>query len=337
MHIPDGPLSPVVCGVTGAVSAGVVGYSLYRLRDSLADRTVPMAGMMAALVFAGQMVNFPASLFGIPTFSGHLMGGVLAACLLGPWGGCLALTLVLTVQLFLFADGGMLALGANVLNMAVIGSVGGYAVMSAVRNRLGNGPRGTLVGAVLAAWLSVMAAAALFCAEFYFSWQSTEFDFRNIFTLMISFHSVIGIGEAVITGGVISFILIQRPDLIYRPEESTGPGRQFAGVGRTVTAGLLCALAVAGFLAPFASPLEDGLEAVGSQTFSPQTEQAATVLALSDYEIPSPVAGWNDSPVWRRVTVSLAGFLGIAVVLVTAFLFDRSFRRRTTGIEQTDG
>ncbi|GAB4151433.1 MAG: hypothetical protein Tsb009_26840 [Planctomycetaceae bacterium] len=331
MHIPDGPLSPAVCVSTGAISVAAIGYSLHKLRDSLADRTVPLTGMMAALIFAGQMVNFPASLFGIPTFSGHLMGGVLAATVLGPWAGCLAISLVLLVQLFLFADGGMLALGANILNMAVIGSWGGYAVMSAIRSRFQNHARGTLVGVVLASWLSVMAAAALFCAEFYFSWSSAEFDYRNIFTLMITFHSAIGIGEALITGGIISFILVQRPDLIYRPEPTLARETQPAEISRLLMAGVLCSFAIAGFLAPFASPLDDGLEAVGNHTFTPQTEQSATVLAFADYEIPLPILGWEESPIWRKVSVACAGILGIIAVLFSAWMFDRSFRRRNRG------
>ena len=141
MHIPDGVLGPQVCLVTGAISFAAVGYSLLRLKHDLADRTIPMTGMMAALVFAGQMVNFPIGLFGVPAASGHLMGGVLAAAILGPWAGCLAITMVLMVQCLLFADGGILALGANVFNMAVIGSWGGYAVLDVVRRMFGGGFR----------------------------------------------------------------------------------------------------------------------------------------------------------------------------------------------------
>ena len=161
MHIPDGVLEPAVCAASALISLGAVGYSLHRLRDSLAEKIVPMTGMISALVFAGQMVNFP---IGLPV-SGHLIGGVLAATVVGPWAGCLALTLVLIVQCVLFADGGITALGANVLHMAVIGPLGGYAVYSAVRRLLGNGDRGTVAGAVVASWLSVMAAAALVVPE----------------------------------------------------------------------------------------------------------------------------------------------------------------------------
>ena len=155
MHIPDGFLSNEVCIATSVVSLGAVAYSLHRMKDSLADRTVPLTGMMGSLIFAGQMVNFP---IGLPV-SGHLMGGVLAAAVLGPWAGCVAMTMVLVAQWALFSDGGLTALGANVLHMGVVGSMGGYAVLSGIRRLLGNGRRGSVTGAVVAAWLSVMAAA----------------------------------------------------------------------------------------------------------------------------------------------------------------------------------
>src|SRR5688572_30125481 len=142
MHIPDRVLSPEVCAGTALLAAGAVGYSLHRLRQAPSDRTVPLTGMMAAVIFAGQMVNFPISLFGIPAVSGHLMGGVLASAVLGPWGGCVAVFLVLLVQGVMFADGGLLSLGANTLNMAVIGAWGGYGVLTFVRNRFTNENRG---------------------------------------------------------------------------------------------------------------------------------------------------------------------------------------------------
>ncbi len=329
MHIPDGVLSPEVCGVTGAISAAAVGYSLYKLRDSLADRTVPLTGMMAAMVFAAQMVNFPIALVGVPAYSGHLMGGVLAAAILGPWAGCLAITLVLIVQFFLFADGGMLALGANVLNMAVVGALGGYAVLATVRRWLGGGNRGTLAGVIVAAWLSVMAAASLFCLEFYLSHRTAEFEFSNIFTLMVTFHSAIGVGEALITGGVISFVILRRPDLIDQPESSQGLVRVSRNLGRTTTVGFVVALAVAAFLAPFASSHADGLEAVGEQKFKQQTEQQQTEVVFGGYEFPLPVPNWEQSPVWQKISVSLAGLLGTSVVLVIALSFDRSLTRRS--------
>ena len=324
MHVLDGVFSAEVCAVTGVISLGAVGYSLHKLKDSLADRIIPMTGMMSALVFAGQMVNFP--LIAAPV-SGHLIGGVLAAVVLGPWAGCLALTLVLFVQCLLFADGGMAALGVNVLHMAVIGSLGGYAVYSFLRRLLGNGLSGTIAGAVTASWLSVMAAAALFCVEFRFSHYTTDYDFTNIFTLMVSVHSLIGIGEALITGVVVSFILSQRPDLVFSPDASVG----IAGsLGRFSTAGIICALAMAAFLAPFASDFPDGLNAVAEETSFDTLQTDSVVFAFTDYSVPLPLEGWQESKRWQKVSVSLAGVLGTFAVLLISTVLGRALKLRSS-------
>ncbi len=311
MHIPDGFLSAPVCAATGAVSLGAVGYSVRRLKDSLSERTIPLTGMMSAMVFAGQMINFP-----IPgaLVSGHLMGGVLAAVILGPWAGCVALTLVLVVQWALFADGGMLALGANILHMAVIGSLGGYALYSTIRNFLGRNARATVTGAVIASWFSVMAAAAMFCVEFGVSHAGQGYSFRNLFALMVAYHSLIGIGEALITGLAVSFVLAQRPDLIYEPKATRSIHQP---ISRTLAAGLVCALAIAAFLSPFASAFDDGLEAVAVKIGFDELESGKSLL-LDDYEIPALTGDW------QTFSVSAAGLLGTISVFVIALLLGRS-------------
>lgn len=331
MHIPDGVLSPAVCAGAGVLSAGAVGYSVYKLRSSLADRTVPMTGMVASLIFAGQMVNFPLPMLPV---SGHLLGGVLAAALVGPWAGCLAVTLVLLVQCFVFADGGVTSLGANVLHMAVIGAWGGSAVLNAVRGWLGSDARGSVVGVVAASWLSVMAAAALFCLEFAFSYSGRlagagdagTFDLSKIFTLMVTYHSLIGVGEALITGMIVSFVLRQEPRLIRPADGVTRAG----GIWRIAAAGFVTALAVAAFLAPFKSNYEDGLEAVGLAEFeSRMQEEPKTPRTFEDYKVPLPFVGWEESPLWARVSVSLAGLLGTAATLGIALALGRMIQPRT--------
>lgn len=307
MHIQDGYLSTEVCIATGAVSLAAVAYSLRRMKGSLADRTVPLTGMMGSLIFAGQMINFP---IGLPV-SGHLMGGVLAGTILGPWAGCLAVTLVLVAQCALFSDGGLVALGANVLHMAVLGSIGGYAVMSAIRRFSGGGLRGTVGGAVVAAWLSVMAAAALFCLEFRLSYAGSSFDFRNIFVMMVTLHALIGIGEALITGFAVSVILRQRPDLIHdsaHPTVSTETSRFLA-------AGLVCSLAVAAFLSPMASGLPDGLDSVAGH-FSIHASDDSVAGIFSDYD-GIPIPGW------QKLSVSIAGIGGALIVFAAAILLGR--------------
>ena len=308
MHIQDGYLSTQVCLATGALALGAVSYSLHKLKDSLADRTIPLTGMMASLVFAGQMVNFP---IGLPV-SGHLLGGVLAAAVLGPWAGCIAITLVLVVQWALFSDGGLTALGANVLHMGVIGSLGGYAIYAVIR-RFDAGFRGTVIGAVLAAWLSVLAAAAMFCAEFRLSYSASDFHFGNIFSLMVTLHALIGIGEALITGTIISLIQQQRPDLLYSPETTSTP----RAIGRVMIAGLMLALAIGAFVAPFASEMPDGLDAV-AERFRIAASDNATGGLFEDYDkVPAPLAGW------QTLAVSIAGIGGTLIVFVTALVLGR--------------
>ena len=331
MHIQDGTLSTPVCLAAGAASLAAVGYCLRRMNghdgSSLADRTVPLTGMMASLVFAGQMINFP---IGLP-ISGHLMGGVLAAAVLGPWAGCVAITLVLFVQWALFSDGGLFALGANVLHMAVIGSIGGYAVMSSVRKLLGGGFRGTVSGAVVAAWLSVLAAAALFCMELRFSWASTDFEFGSVFALMVTLHAIIGIGEALITGFVVSLVFQQRPDLIY----GTGStGTRPAGThefARFVGAGLVVTLAVGAFLSPFASTLPDGLETVAEEFSLPASESPVSGLFGGYDQLPLPVSKWE------RVSVSVAGVGGAVAVFAIAMLLGFLQPQRQSTLADTAG
>ena len=310
MHIRDGILSPEVCLATGVLALGAVGYSLRQMRRDLADKTVPYTGMTAALIFAAQMVNFP--LFFGPV-SGHLIGGVLAAVLLGPWAGCVALTLVLVVQAFLFADGGLLSLGANTLNMAVIGSWGGWAIYSGLRKLLGSSPAATVASAVCAAYLSVLAAAMAFCAEFGFSHRTAEFDLSRVFTLMLLFHAAIGLGEGVITGLVVRWLLVRRPEMVAAPAlapQSSWPMRRY------IAAGLVSSLVIAACLSPFASASPDGLDAVGQLLrFNPP--ENGRVLLLSDYAIPLPAG------VWEPLSVSLAGLCGTLVVFAVGWLLGR--------------
>ncbi len=319
MHIPDGILSPEVCAGMAVASAGAVGYSLHKLKQTVTTKTIPLTGMMGALVFAGQMINFPLV---VAPVSGHLLGGVLAAVVLGPWAGCLVISLVLIVQWALFADGGMLALGVNIFNMGVIGSLGGYAVYAGLRRWL-TGPRGTVTSAVIAAWISVLAASAMFCVEFALSGYGREYNLVNLFALMATFHSLIGIGEALITGFVLSVVVSQRPDLIYHGTGQTLATPAFSPY-RAVGIGVVVALAVAGFLAPFASEYSDGLEAVAERlNFDTLATQQPTVLVLDEYQVP---LGDDESWLWGKLSVSLAGIGGTLAVLGVALLLGRGFQ-----------
>jgi cobalt/nickel transport system permease protein len=324
MHIRDGILAPEVCLAAGAISLGAVAYSLRRLRFDLEDRAVPLTGMLAALVFAGQMVNFP--LLGLPV-SGHLLGGVLAAVMLGPWAGCLAIAMVLIVQAVLFSDGGLLSLGANVLNMAVVGAWGGYAVYSTIRRLLGNSSAATVSAAVIAAWLSVLAAAALFCVEFVCS-SRPDIDLRGVLALMVLYHALIGVGEALITGAVLAFVLARRADLV----PVLNPAGPVGTVGGFASAGLVAALAVAAILAPFKSDLPDGLDAVSQKTGFDQLETDRPALVLDDYAIPVPAVSW-----WPGLSVSMAGIVGTLIVFAGAVVLAGVTRRQTATAQIVDG
>lgn len=318
MHIQDGVLSPAVCLATGALSLGAVGYSVHRLKQSVGDRTIPLTGMMAALVFSGQMVNFP---IGAPV-SGHLLGGVLAATVVGPWAGCVAMTLVLFVQWAMFSDGGLLALGANVLHMAVVGAWGGHAVRLLIQRFFCDLRKGIVIGSVVAAWLTVMAAATLFCLEFWLSNLTAGIEFSKVFTLMVSFHSLIGLGEALITGVAISFVLNQRPELLLvtSDHQSHGSHQSLAStMTRTLTAGLVIALAVAAFLSPFASSDDDGLEAALAQSEIEAKPTMSVPGLFEDYDkVPVPGAAW------QTLAVSIAGIGGTLTVFALSWLLGRA-------------
>jgi cobalt/nickel transport system permease protein len=322
MHVQDGYLSPEVCAATGLVAATAVGYSIYKLRDSASDRVVPLTGMTAAMIFAGQMVNFP---IGLPV-SGHLIGGVLAGMILGPWAGCLAVTMVLVVQRFLFSDGGLFSLGANILHMAVIGSIGGYAIVSIVRGFFKRPNVGAIVGSVFASWVTVVAASALFCLEFRLSHPAGEFEFRNIFALMVAIHSLIGVGEALITAAVVSYVLAMRPDLILGQTSASGDAAM-AGLGRVTTAGIVVALCIGAFLAPFKSNLDDGLEHVSkAKGFSELAHSAWSFFA--DYDAIPLLNGQ-----WQGLSVSVAGVIGTLCVFLLALAFGRAVSPRSKAVE----
>ena len=207
MHIPDGFLSPEVAAATGLVAAGTVLVALRRADERLDERRVPLLGVTAAFVFAAQMLNFPVA----GGTSGHFLGAALAAILLGPWLACLVLSVVLIVQAFLFADGGVTALGANILNMGVIGAMGAAAVM-ALSARLLPRTRAAFLGtAGVAAWLAVMTGAAATAIEL--AWSGTV-PLGTVLPAMLGVHVVIGAGEAVITVAAVSAVLAARPDLI---------------------------------------------------------------------------------------------------------------------------
>lgn len=207
MHIPDGFLSPEVAAATAVVSAGAVAYGLRRADRELDDERVPLLGVTAAFVFAVQMLNFPVA----GGTSGHLLGAALAAVLLGPWLACLVMAVVLTAQAFVFADGGISALGANILNMGVIGALLVGFLMVGARHLIPRTRTGFLAVVAGGAWIAVMAGAAATSIELA---VSGTVPLATVLPAMLGVHALIGVGEAVITVAAVSAVLVSRPDLV---------------------------------------------------------------------------------------------------------------------------
>jgi cobalt/nickel transport system permease protein len=210
MHVPDGFLNAPTSIATGVIAAVGIGLALRGARRELDERTAPLAGVVAAFVFATQMVNFPV---GAGT-SGHLLGGALAAALVGPWTGVLVVTVVLFVQALLFADGGLTALGTNVTLMGLVGVAVAWLVIVTVRRLLPKRLASVPVAAAIGALVSVPAAATAFTMLFAIGGVA-EIPVGMVLTAMVGWHSLIGIGEAVITGLVVSAVVATRPDLVF--------------------------------------------------------------------------------------------------------------------------
>ena len=213
LHAPDGFVNVPIALAMWALTAIVVAYSVRRTNANLDDRAVPLLGVMAAFIFAAQMFNFPV----VGGTSGHLLGGVLAAVMLGPWAGTLVMTAVVAVQALLFQDGGLLIMGANIFNMGVIGTLGGYALYRVVARALGGEERGRLPAAAVAAWASVVAGAVAMSLQL---GASDVVPLSLALPAMVGVHAVIGIGEALITVAALAFIGSTRADL-FRLRDAT--------------------------------------------------------------------------------------------------------------------
>jgi cobalt/nickel transport system permease protein len=218
LHAPDGFVSLPIAALMWAVTAAVVGYAVYRTNRDLDDRAVPLLGVMAAFIFAAQMFNFPV----VGGTSGHLLGGVLAAVLLGPWAATLVMTAVIAVQALLFQDGGLLIMGANIFNMGIVGTLGGYVVYRAIAGLLGGEERGRLPAAGVAAWVSVVAAAVAMTLQLA---ASGIVPLQIALPAMVGVHALIGIGEALITVGALAFIGATRADLFRLRNAHAAPTR----------------------------------------------------------------------------------------------------------------
>ncbi len=207
MHIPDGFLSLMIAGIAWLLSIAALAYAVVRTNRQLGERQVPLMGVMAAFIFAAQMLNFPVA----GGTSGHLLGGALAAILLGPWAGMLVMTSVVAVQALLFQDGGLIALGANILNMAVIACLVGYSVYAGAQRLLGQRPWLNLASAFVAAWSSVFVTSLACAIQLGLSGSS---PIQIALLTMGGIHALIGVGEGLITVAALAFITATRRDLL---------------------------------------------------------------------------------------------------------------------------
>jgi cobalt/nickel transport system permease protein len=304
MHIPDGFIDAKTAAVTGALSLAGVGLALRRVGRQLPARKVPLLGLAAAFLFVAQMVNFPV----MGGTSGHLIGGVLVAALLGPSAAAVVVTTVLIVQCFLFADGGVTALGANVFNMAIAGSVGGYAIYRALCG-LQPGLRGRVTALAFAGWCSAVLAAIVCAGELAFS---GTVPWATGFAAMTGVHMLVGIGEGLIGALVFLGIARTRPDLVEEPGWQEVPRPK----GQVLAYGLLVTLGLAVFVAPFACPWPDGLEHVAARLgFAPKAAQPLLTGVAPDYQFPGIhlAAG----------ATAVAGIVGALLALALALLLGR--------------
>ena len=207
LHAPDGFFSVPVALAMWVIAVVVIAISVRRVGDTFDERAIPLMGVTAAFIFAAQMINFPV----VGGTSGHLLGAVLAAILLGPWAGTLVMASVIAVQSLVFQDGGLLAMGANIVNMGIVGTIGGYAIYRTVARLLGGEAQRRLPAAAVAAWSAVMLGAAVTSFELAFSGTTT---LAVVLPAMLGTHALIGIGEAIITVGALALIQSARPDLL---------------------------------------------------------------------------------------------------------------------------
>ncbi|PVE10693.1 energy-coupling factor ABC transporter permease [Streptomyces scopuliridis] len=338
MHVPDGFIDLPVSAATGAVAAGAVAVSLRGARRELDERTAPLAGLVAAFIFAVQMLNFPVA----AGTSGHLLGGALAAILVGPYTGVLCISVVLLMQGILFADGGLTALGVNITDMAVVTTVVAYALFRALVKILPRTRRSVTVSSFVAALVSVPAAALAF-TFFYWIGGTTDIPIGKVLTGMVGVHVLIGIGEAAITALTVGAVIAVRPDLVYGARglsaplklrvggelvdaaPASGPGPVAARSTRKVWAtGLVTALVLAGFVSFYASASPDGLEKVAAdQGIDRKTEPHHTGDSpLADYGVKDV----DDA----RISGGLAGVIGVAATVVVGSGVFWVVRRRRT-------
>jgi len=301
MHLPDGFLDVKTAVISAAVSTVGLAVALRQVRTSLEPRQMPLLGLGAAFVFAAQMLNFPV----VGGTSGHLLGGVLMAILLGPSAAILVMTCVLIVQCLMFADGGLLALGANVFNLALVSVCGGYLVFRVLKMILRmEEQRSTVFAAAFAGWFGTVLASITCAGQLSLS---KTVPWAVAFPAMAGIHMLIGIGEGLATALIVLAVLKTRPDLAFGA--ASAPGSQWIGF---VAYGTLVSLGLAVFVAPFACAWPDGLERVAANLgFAGQATEPSLPAPVPDYQFPLLGTGVPAT--------AAAGVIGTVVALLAAY------------------
>ncbi len=302
LHIPDGFLNIVVSLIFWLITIIMVGLAVSKTNKSLGEKQIPLMGVMAAFIFAAQMLNFPVA----GGTSGHFLGGALAAIVLGPWAGILVMTAVVGVQAVLFQDGGLLVMGANIFNMGILTAAIGFGLFRMVIDR-NKGTRLAVVG--IAAWIATMAAALITALQL---WVSGTSRLEIVIPAMLGVHVFIGIGEALITVAALAFIEQTRPDLLTTEKSTPSGGRGW------IVAGVLVSL-LAVLISPLASGNPDGLERVAEDLGFLGSGLDAPYQILPDYTI--PFLGET------AISTILAGIVGAGVLLGLLILIGRNLQR----------
>lgn len=319
MHAPDGFLDPSVAVVTAILSLAILGDCLSKCSGELQDHQIPLAGVSAAFIFSAQMFNFPVA----AGTTGHLLGGALAAVLLGPYLGSLVVAIVVVVQAFLFADGGISALGYNLLNMAIVPAFGGWAMFVLARKVLPANRSGVVVAAGLASAASVVAASVAFSIEWLFG-ASAPVPFDTVFSAMVGVHALIGIGEGVVSAMVVAGVLASRPDLVAGASdlelsqlENPAP----IGLRAFVLGGVLLAAVLGAVVSQFAFDDPDGLERVA-------IDNGFMDSAANHWFGGSLFADYATRGIGNeRLSLAVAGLAGAALALVVAYGMFAAARR----------
>jgi cobalt/nickel transport system permease protein len=304
MHIPDGFLSLLVAITFWILSAVMVGIALRKTKSTLGERQVPLMGVLAAAIFAGQMLNFSVA----GGTSGHLLGAAIATILLGPWPAILVMTSVVSLQALLFQDGGILSLGANIFNMAIVGVLVANVLFTLLSHTFKRRTWGYLLAGFVGAWASIFIASLACAIELSLSGTSPA---NLSIPAMGAIHALIGVGEGLITVGALSLVMTARKDLLKIDETKASDNK-----GILIGGGLLALVLVV--LSPLASAHPDGLEWVAEQQGFLDSAQGALYDLFPDYTIPG-----ISNP---ALTTIIAGVIGVIIIFLVIYLIGRAGR-----------